>query len=71
MVEILVRAFPVTTVQRMGYISEYILKRNDLARTLHKLCIVLALNIYRQPLSPQHDTAGCYTDRKWQVIVNI
>lgn len=70
-VEPLLRAFPVTTVQRMGYISEYILKRNDLARTLHKLCIVLALNIYRQPLSPQHGTAGGYTDRKWQVIVNI
>ena len=66
----LVQSFSVATIQRLGYILEYVLKEEQLANKLWKLSNDLNLHFYRQPLSTGKKTAEHKTDPRWRIIIN-
>lgn len=66
----LVRLFSVATIQRLGYILEYLLNKGELAKKLCEVSKDLNLHFYRQPLSSGQKTAGHETDPRWKIIIN-
>ena len=66
----LVQLFPISTVQRLGYILEIVLNQRELANTLWKVAENLNLYFYRQPLISGVETTGHKTHPKWNIIVN-
>jgi predicted transcriptional regulator of viral defense system len=66
----LVQSFSVSTIQRLGYILETVLKEEQLANRLWKISENLNLRFFRQPLLTGKKTAGHNTDPKWKIIIN-
>lgn len=56
--------------QRLGYILEHILERNDMAETLYSQMKVAGLKLRKVPFKTSKPTDGCEADTKWKVIVN-
>ncbi|MCJ7447971.1 MAG: type IV toxin-antitoxin system AbiEi family antitoxin [Bacteroidales bacterium] len=69
--EIFLKEVPTTTIQRLGYILEYVVNRTDLSLDLFKICRENNLKFYRIPLKVSDLIKGFPTDKKWQVIKNI
>lgn len=66
----LVQLFSVSTIQRLGYILEDVLKEKQLADKLWKVSKHLNLHFYRQPLSTGKNSAGYKADPKWKIVIN-
>ncbi len=56
--------------QRLGYILEHILERQELAESLHAKVKSAGLKFRRTPFKVNKPTESCDVDRKWKVIIN-
>ena len=56
--------------QRLGYIMEHILEREDLAETLYSKMEVAGLKFRKVPFKVNKPTGYCEVDKKWKVIIN-
>ena len=61
---------PTPVFQRLGYILEHILERNDMAETLYSLMEIAGLKLRKVPFKTSKPADGCKVDTKWKVIVN-
>ena len=66
----LLRHAPVKTLQRLGYLLEFICQKKELADTLFKEMMELNLRLYRTPLKASGKTKGFSSRNRWKVIVN-
>ena len=60
----------VPVFQRLGYILDRILEREDLAETLYSKIEVAGLKLRKVPFKINKPTEGCEVDKRWKVIVN-
>jgi len=58
------------SVQRLGYLFEYVLNQQDLSDALYEQSIKEKLVFYRVPLKASIPDKGFSSDEKWKVIVN-
>lgn len=59
-----------TTLQRLGYLLEFICMRNDLADALFGAVQKENLEFYRIPLAAARETKGSGSGNRWKIIVN-
>lgn len=64
------KSVPVSTIQRMGYLLDRILKRDILSTCLFEECKNTGMNFFRIPLAKSGNTSGFPFDEKWKIIVN-
>lgn len=62
---------PVTALQRLGYLLEFVCSRPDLADALYGAIEKQPLNCFRTPLKASGATKGFSSENRWKVIVNI
>lgn len=60
----------ISTIQRLGYIFEVVLNRQDLSEVLFKHCEKTELNFNKIKLDPTCETEGFEVNKKWNVILN-
>ncbi len=60
----------ISTIQRLGYIFEIVLNRQDLSGALFKHCEKTKLNFNKIKLDPTCGTYGFEVNKKWNVILN-
>jgi len=65
-----IKEIPVTTIQRLGYLFEKVLKNNQLAERLLEQSKMKAKRFFRIPLKTQAQIKGFSFDAKWKVIIN-
>lgn len=58
------------TMQRLGYILEYILGETEKADALYNMMSGAELPLQYRPLSNSKPTDGCSRDNRWKIIVN-
>lgn len=68
--ETIFKISPVPVFQRLGYILEHILSREDLAEILYSKMKVTELKLRKVPFKIGKPTDGCEIDKKWKVIIN-
>ncbi len=56
--------------QRLGYILEHVLGREDFAETLYSKMEDAGLKLRKTPFKINKPTEGCEVDKKWKVIIN-
>ena len=61
---------PIPVFQRLGYILDHILEREDLAETLYSKIVTVGLKFRRVPFKINKPTDGCEVDKRWKVIIN-
>lgn len=61
---------PVTALQRLGYILEFVCSNQTLANALFEVVLNEGLKLYRIPLKASGKVAGFSSENRWQVIVN-
>ncbi|MBK8349113.1 MAG: hypothetical protein IPL08_16415 [Saprospiraceae bacterium] len=61
---------PVTALQRLGYILEFVCSNQTLANALYDVVFNAGLKFYRIPLKASGKVAGFSSENRWQVIVN-
>ena len=61
---------PVTALQRLGYILEFICIKPELADALYVSLVKRSLMLYRIPLKTQAASKGYLAENRWQVIEN-
>lgn len=64
------KASPVPVFQRLGYILEHILEREDLAESLYSEILTAGLKLRRVPFKINKPIEGCEVEKKWKVIIN-
>jgi predicted transcriptional regulator of viral defense system len=60
----------VSTIQRLGYILEQVIEKQDLANILFEKSKVAGCNFQPIPLKNRKSTENCLQDKKWKVIIN-
>ena len=58
------------TVQRLGYILEYVLQNQEQADTLYAELRQVATKLNRFPLSSRKSTEGAEVNKRWSILVN-
>jgi predicted transcriptional regulator of viral defense system len=66
----ILRIAKTSTIQRLGYIFENILNRQDLADVLLKYSEQAELNFSKIKLDPSCESESFPVDKKWKIIVN-
>lgn len=59
-----------TTVQRLGYILDRVVKQSGIAEKLYEQSQKAGVVFYRIPLKTSAPTKGFSSDERWKVIVN-
>lgn len=67
----LIQNVPMTTLQRLGFILENILKQYNLSEKLYNQLQKRKSKLFMQPLKSGTIKDEFYRDRKWKIIVNI
>ena len=67
-IQILKETFPVSVLQRLGYLLDRLLNQPDFADIIYQH--IMARRIYRIALDPGSEKTGYSADSKWKVIVN-
>lgn len=62
--------FPVTTVQRLGYILDEILDCKEIAETLYKKGKQAGLSFRKTPLNPENNIEQRRYNKLWKLIIN-
>jgi predicted transcriptional regulator of viral defense system len=65
--------FNCAVIQRMGYLLDTVLERQDLADALYKHCINFGIEFRKRALFTRHknfDSASVTTNDKWKIVVN-
>jgi predicted transcriptional regulator of viral defense system len=60
----------VTSLQRLGYLLEFVCSDLELSESLFKSMIINELNLYRIPLKASAKIKGFSSGNRWNVIVN-
>ena len=66
--EILKNDFPLSVLQRFGYILEFVLHKQDLAEVIKSY--ISDKKIYRIPLKPGYNKKGVDLNNDWKVLIN-
>ena len=61
---------PTPVFQRLGYIFDHILEREDLAEILYSKIAVAGLKLRKVPFKINKPTEGCEIEKRWKVIIN-
>ena len=61
---------PTPVFQRLGYIFDHILEREDLAEILYSKIAVAGLKLRKVPFKINKPTEGCKVDKRWKMIIN-
>jgi predicted transcriptional regulator of viral defense system len=61
---------PVVTIQRLGYLMEVILERNDIAQKLYTESKAMGHTFFRIPLKASKTMKNYTLNEKWKVVVN-
>lgn len=61
---------PVTALQRLGYLLEYVCDARELADALFHLLIAHGTQLFRIPLKSSRSEKGSSSENRWKVIVN-
>ena len=61
---------PTPVFQRLGYILDHILGREDLAETLYSKIGIARLKLRKVPFKINKPTEGCKVDKRWKMIIN-
>lgn len=67
----LINHVPVTVLQRLGYIFEFVCNRTDLANELFTSIMKSKKIMYRNPLKPSVKVKGFFSDNRWKIIKNL
>lgn len=67
----LLRQVPVTSLQRLGYLLDIVLDKQELSRALYTTLIDNKIALYRIPLKAAASVKGFDTNDKWKVVVNL
>lgn len=59
-----------TTVQRLGYLLDKVIKQHSIADHLYEKSQKEGVKFYRIPLKTASPTKGFSSDEKWKVIIN-
>lgn len=59
-----------STIQRLGYLCEKILGKEELADYLYTQCMIAEIPFFRTPLRTSYKTKGFPTDDRWKIIIN-
>lgn len=65
-----IKEVAVSTIQRLGYLLDTVLEKENLATALYEKSIQKKLRFLRIPLQKSGKTKGFSSDGKWNVIVN-
>ena len=68
---VLLQHVPATTLQRLGYMLEVVLRRRNLADDLFQLMQQSNLHLFRIPLKSSGRKQGYSSVNRWKVIVNM
>ncbi len=68
--EVFIKNVSTATIQRLGYLLDIVLKKENLAASLYKKIQQMKLELYRLPLKASGKIKGFSSDEKWKVIVN-
>jgi predicted transcriptional regulator of viral defense system len=60
-----------TTLQRLGYLLEYVCAQQALADALHEAMEKEGLHFFRIPLKASKEAKNIPADKRWNVIVNL
>ena len=69
--ESFIKAVPVSSLQRLGYILEVVLEEQVVASSLYRLLKEASENLQAIPLKPGKPADGCEQNARWKVIVNL
>jgi predicted transcriptional regulator of viral defense system len=61
---------PISTIQRLGYLLENPLEREDLANKLYEKYQKFSCKFQQIPLKYNKKTADCETNTKWKLVIN-
>jgi len=62
---------PVVMLQRLGYILDKVIGRNELADKIYEAMSNKYSNWERMPLKPGKAEKGCPSDSKWKIVINL
>lgn len=68
--EELINYASVSSLQRLGYILEEMLNRNDLAEKINKLCKKTGIKFYLIPLKASGKKSKEVLNEKWKLMIN-
>ena len=60
----------IATIQRLGYLLDGVLNKEELAASLYEKIQQMKLELYRLPLKASGKIKGFSSDEKWKVIIN-
>lgn len=60
----------VTSLQRLGFLFEELLRRKDLADKLYRECRKAGLTFYKIPLKASGDKKSGLINEKWKIVIN-
>jgi len=66
----LIETLSVTTIQRLGFVFERIVKQPELAQKLYRLTLDQKIKFFMQPLKAGGKRTGFEKDEKWKIIIN-
>lgn len=66
----IVDALPETTLQRLGYILDYVLDKPDLAEVIFRNLQLRKKKLFRTPLKASGKKSNSDVNEKWNIIVN-
>lgn len=61
---------PTSTIQRLGYLLDKVILREDLANSLYERAIQARCTFQSISLKNRKSTENCIQDKKWKVIIN-
>ena len=67
---IFIKNVSTATIQRLGYLLDCVLSKENLAASLYEKIKQMKLEFYRLPLKASGKIKGFSSDEKWKVIVN-
>lgn len=63
-------AAPISVFQRLGYILDNILEREEMASSLYERLLSADIKFRKTPFKVGKPIEGCETDEKWKIIIN-
>lgn len=66
----LLKEVPVTAIQRLGFLLDLILRKEEIGKRLYDESKKAGLEFFRIPLKLSTETKGFSADGRWKVIVN-
>ncbi len=66
----LLKHFPISIIQRLGYILDVLLNCTDLANKIYEICQQNRLAFYSTMLKSKKYTKGCPINPKWKISIN-